>query len=102
MRVGAYQRVRVGDAVTGEHRAGQVLEVDLVHDAGVWRHDLEVVEGLLSPAQELVALPVAANSISALRTKASGVPKTSAMIEWSITSSAGASGLIFAGSPPSW
>ena len=32
--------------------------------------------------------------------KACGVPKTSAMTEWSITSSAGASGLIFAASPP--
>ena len=29
------------------------------------------------------------------------MPKTSAMTEWSMTSSAGASGLIFCGSPPS-
>jgi hypothetical protein len=36
-----------------------------------------------------------------LRSKASGVPKTSICTEWSMTSSAGASGLIFSGSPPS-
>jgi hypothetical protein len=40
-------------------------------------------------------------SISTLRPNASGVPKTSAMTEWSMTSSAGASGLIRVGSPPS-
>ena len=37
----------------------QVLDVDLVHDAGARRHHLEVVEGGLAPAQELVALAVA-------------------------------------------
>jgi len=36
-----------------------VLDVDLVHDSGAGRNDLEVVEGALAPAQELVALPVA-------------------------------------------
>ena len=39
-------------------------------------------------------------SISTLRANASAVPNTSAITEWSITSSAGASGLILAGSPP--
>ena len=38
---------------------GEVLDVDLVHDAGARRHDLEVVERALAPAQELVALAVA-------------------------------------------
>ncbi len=38
--------------------------------------------------------------MSTFLVNASGVPKTSAMTEWSITSSAGASGLTFAGSPP--
>jgi hypothetical protein len=37
-----------------------VLEVDLMHDAGRRRHHLEVVERLLAPAQEGVALLVAA------------------------------------------
>ena len=45
--------------LAGEHDAGQVLDVDLVHDAGAGRDDLEVVEGALAPAQELVALAVA-------------------------------------------
>src|ERR687885_823408 len=39
--------------------AGEVLEVHLVADAGVRRDDREVVERLLAPAQELVALAVA-------------------------------------------
>jgi hypothetical protein len=37
-----------------------VLDVDLVHDAGAGRYDAELVERGLTPAQELVALPVAA------------------------------------------
>ena len=40
------------------------------------------------------------NSNSTLRSNASGRPKTSATTEWSMTSSAGTSGLILAGSPP--
>ena len=43
----------------GPHRLRQVLEVDLVADAGARRHDAEVVEGAGAPAQELVALLVA-------------------------------------------
>ena len=38
---------------------GEVLEVHLVHDAGVGRDDAEVAERLLAPAQERVALAVA-------------------------------------------
>ena len=57
------QRVRVGRQLAvdlaGEDDAGEVLDVDLVHDAGAGRHDLEVVERALAPAQELVALVVA-------------------------------------------
>ena len=40
------------------------------------------------------------NSSSTFRSNASGRPNTSAITEWSITSSAGTSGLIMAGSPP--
>ena len=40
------------------------------------------------------------NSRSTLRSNASGRPNTSATTEWSMTSSAGTSGLILAGSPP--
>ena len=42
-----------------EDDAREVLEVDLVDDAGVGRHDAEVVERVLAPAQERVALAVA-------------------------------------------
>ena len=63
VRVGADQRVRVRRQLpvelTGEHHPCQVLDVDLVDDAGAgWDH-LEVVERALAPAQELVALTVA-------------------------------------------
>ncbi len=57
--VGAHTGVRVRDAVALHHDARQVFDVDLVHDAGAGRHHLEVVEGALAPAQELVALTVA-------------------------------------------
>ena len=77
------------------HDAGQVLDVDLVHDAGAGRDDLEVVERGLAPAQELVALAVAlVLELDVALERRRRVPKTSAMTEWSMTSSAGASGLI--------
>ena len=59
MAVGADEGVRHRDAVLYDDALGQVLEVDLVDDAGGGRHDGEVIEGLLSPLQELVALAVA-------------------------------------------
>ena len=63
VRVGAEDGVREGVVHAVDfafhHDAREVLQVDLVHDAGVRRHDLEVVEGLLAPAQEAVALAVA-------------------------------------------
>ncbi len=45
--------------------------------------------------------PLRSYSISTLRSRAFSVPKRSAMTEWSMTISAGESGLIFFGSPPS-
>jgi hypothetical protein len=63
VRVGADERVRVGleDAadLAGVRHARQVLDVDLVHDAGARGDDLEVLERRLAPAEELVALAVA-------------------------------------------
>ena len=63
MRVGADHGVGVGAGRTAvlarEDHAGEVLEVDLVDDAGAGRHHLEVPERLLAPAQERVALAVA-------------------------------------------
>ena len=63
MRVGADHGVRVGAGraavLAREHDAGEVLQVDLVDDAGAGRHHPEVAERLLAPAQERVALAVA-------------------------------------------
>ena len=64
VRVGAHQGIGEGDDVAlrrgfGAHDRGQVFQVDLVHDAGGRRHHAEVAEGLLAPAQKLVALAVA-------------------------------------------
>lgn len=60
VRVGADEGVGVRLAAADHDRAGQVLDVHLVDDAGAGRDDLELVEGGLAPAQELVALLVAA------------------------------------------
>jgi hypothetical protein len=57
--VGADEGVGHRDAVLDDDALGEVLEVDLVDDAGGGRHHGEVVEGLLAPLQELVALAVA-------------------------------------------
>ena len=62
VRVGADERVGIGQraAVSGfrEDHAREVLEIDLMDDAGVGRNDAEILEGLLPPAQEHVALAV--------------------------------------------
>ena len=62
VRVGADQRVGQcqGLAVPAlqQHAVRQELQVHLVHDARGGRDHTEVVEGLLAPAQELVALAV--------------------------------------------
>ena len=99
VRVGAHQGVGEGLAVVGgEHHPGQVLEVDLVADAGPRRHDAEAVEGLLGPAQQLVALDVAlVLDVDVGRRRTSARPEDSAMTEWSMTSSTGTSGLIAGG-----
>ena len=105
VRVGADQRVGVcalhAVAFLGEDDAREVLEVDLVNDAGVGRHDLEVAEGRLAPAQERIALAVARELDRVVAAAANRrVPYSSTCTEWSITSSAGASGLMSCGLPP--
>ena len=61
--VGAVQRVGIGDGLAvrlaGPHALAEILQVHLVADAGARRHDAEVVERVLAPAQEAVALAVA-------------------------------------------
>ena len=67
-------------------------------DAGAGRHDAEVVERALAPAQEeLVALAVALYSSATFFLNAAVPPKASTMTEWSMTRSTGTSGLIFFG-----
>ena len=57
--VGPDERVRERDAVAGLDDRGQELEVDLVDDARPRRHDPQIAERGLRPAQELVALAIA-------------------------------------------
>ena len=97
VRVGADERVREGTAVSLLDDAGEVLEVDLVDDARVRRHDLEVPEARLAPAQESVALAVALELELGVAREGDAVPNSSTWTEWSITSSAGSSGLIARG-----
>ena len=63
MAIGADQRIGKRDrprvVFAQEDALGQVFEVDLVDDADGRRHDAEVLECLLAPAEELVALAVA-------------------------------------------
>ena len=53
------KQTRPSGAVVGHDHAREILEVDLMDDAGVGRHDAEVVERVLAPAEEGVALLVA-------------------------------------------
>jgi hypothetical protein len=61
--VGADQRIREGDRpavhLARPHCLREVLEVHLMTDAGAGRHDPEVLERSLSPAQETVAFAIA-------------------------------------------
>ena len=63
MRVRANDGVGIGAVaafgVVVENHATQVFQVDLVDDAGVRRHDLEIAERGLAPAQKSVAFAVA-------------------------------------------
>ena len=56
--VSGYAIVRPSSVVAADD-ARQVLDVDLVDDAGFGRHDAEIAERRLAPAQEHVALAVA-------------------------------------------
>ena len=61
--IGADERIgerdRAGVVLAEEHDLGQVFEIHLVDDAGARRHDAEIVERLLAPAEEFVPLAVA-------------------------------------------
>ena len=53
------KHIRVPVDLALHHHARQMLQIHLMHDTGVRRHDLEVVERFLAPAQETVALLIA-------------------------------------------
>ena len=63
VRVRAYQRIRkcYGDSASllGEHHAAQVLQIDLVADARIRRHHLEIEKCFLPPAQKRIAFQIA-------------------------------------------
>ena len=83
-----------------EDYAREVFEIYLVADAGIRRHDFEILKTLLSPAKKSVTLDIALHFEVGIESEASAAPNWSTCTEWSITSSAGSSGLIFLGSPP--
>ena len=60
--VGADERIGIGQGAAvlaaSPHGLREIFEVDLVADAGAGRHDAEIAEGLLAPAEEPVALAV--------------------------------------------
>jgi len=58
VRVGTDDGVGVEEVVSVEHDAGEVLKVDLMDDTRARRHDLEVIESLGSPLEELEAFAV--------------------------------------------
>ena len=62
VRVSADQGIRPGPLLTvhlgGPNGLGQVLQIDLVTNAGARRHHAKVLKGLLPPAQECVTLTV--------------------------------------------
>ena len=42
----------------GPHHLRQIFQIDLVADARARRHDAEIIEGFLAPAEEFVTLPI--------------------------------------------
>ena len=96
VRVGADERVGIGAepavGVAAVHDLRQVLEVHLVADAGAGRHDAEVLERLLAPLEERVALAVALELELGVAGEGVAVPNASTWTEWSITSSTGEAG----------
>ena len=91
----------VDAVVAREHALGEVFEVHLVDDADAGRHDLEGVERLLAPLEELVALAVALEfEVEVLLQARRAVPAKSTCTEWSTTRSTGTSGSIIFGFLP--
>ena len=85
VRIGADQRVGIGRLRGLPRRrrrhARQVFQIDLMHDAGVRRHDLEIAERFLAPAQEDVAFAVALKFQVGVGAEGERVPKSSTCTE---------------------
>ena len=97
VRVGADERVGERLPVARLDHAREVLEVDLVDDAGAGRDDLEVGERLPGPsAGRRSARGCARTRARRCGRRRSCVANSSTCTEWSITSSAGITGLISA------
>ena len=77
VRVGPDERVREGDPVALGDHGRQELEVHLVDDAGAGRHDPQVAERGLCPAQQLVPLTVAL--VLALDVEREGIARAEAV-----------------------
>ena len=59
VRVGSDERIREEKIAGLEHALGEILEIDLVHDADARWHQTESLERLLPPFQKFIALTVA-------------------------------------------
>ena len=59
VRIRAHECVGIINVAGGEHALGEIFEVHLMHDADAGRDDLERVERLHAPLEELIALTVA-------------------------------------------
>ena len=57
-RVSGYAKGGAARLIGRENHARQVLEVDLVDDAGIGRDDSEILESVLSPAEKRVPLAI--------------------------------------------
>ena len=55
---GVGKRQRASVDIGGHHDAGEIFEIDLVHDSCVWRNHPEIPECVLTPAEKRVAFPV--------------------------------------------
>ena len=54
--IGADDAIGIGDTAFVVNATGEILQIDLVHDADAGRNDLEGIEGLHAPLHELITL----------------------------------------------
>ena len=54
--IGTDDAIGIGDTAFVVNATGEILQIDLVHDADAGRNDLEGIEGLHAPLHELITL----------------------------------------------